>query len=56
MKVFDRYYDVFGKPFEKLRLISINKPYSYSVDENLEIMNDITKSEMRLFDAPFTDV
>ena len=56
VKVFDRYYDVFGKPFEKLRLISINKPYNYSVDENLEIMNDITKSEMRLFDEPFTDV
>ena len=56
MKVLDRYYDVFGKPFEKLRLISINKQYSYSVDENLEIMNDITKSEMRLFDDPFTDV
>ena len=56
MKVLDRYYDVFGKPFEKLRLISINKQFSYSVDENLEIMNDITKSEMRLFDEPFTDV
>jgi len=54
--VFDSYYDVFGKPFEKLRLISRNKPYSYSVDENLEIMKDITKSEMRLFDEPFTDV
>ena len=56
IRVFDKYYDVFGKPFEKLRLISLNKQYSYTVNENLEIMDDSSKLEMRLFDAPFTDV
>jgi len=56
IRVFDKYYDVFGKPFKKLRSISVNKQYSYSVNENLEIMDDSSKLEMRLFDDPFTDV
>jgi hypothetical protein len=56
IKVFDRYYSVFGKPFEKLRLIYQSKQYIQSVNEKLEISNDFSKSEYRLFDEPFTDV
>lgn len=56
IEVFDSYYSVFGKPFEKLRLISHNKQYIHSVNEKLEISNEFSKLRYRLFDEPFTDV
>ena len=55
LRTFDKYYDVFGKPFEKIRGIATQNGYG-QLNENLEITYYQLKSEMRLLEPPFTDV
>ena len=55
IKVFDKYYLVFGKAFERLRLMSLKQKYNFTVDENFKIIEGSKKLGMRLFDEPFTD-
>ena len=54
--ILDRYYNVFGKPFEKIRMLAAKSEWRITVDENLNIIDRFQESGMRLFDPPFTDV
>lgn len=56
ISILDRYYSVFGEPFEKIRMLATTSEWRITVDENFNIIERFTKSGMRLFDPPYSDV